>query len=70
MWRKGAGAEASLAANAFLFINHDDIPVAKVGLEGIYRAYCHAGGLHAVPALGEEDVVRPFSKTILHDLYS
>ena len=68
-WKR-TGAEALLAPDAFLFINRDYIAIAKVGLERICRAHGNTGWLHTVPALGEEDVVRPFSKTILHDLYS
>ncbi len=68
--RKRTGAETFLAPDAFLFINHYDVPVTKVRLERIYRTHGNTGGLHALSALGEENVIRPFSKTILYDLYS
>jgi hypothetical protein len=68
--RIGTGIDAFLAADTFFYINCRYIAGKQIPVQGSGWTNFEAGSIHALPALGYSQVIRPFFKRVLQYLDS
>jgi hypothetical protein len=69
-WSEGASSETEAAANAFLFVHYPHMAVLGICCQRTCGTYLHTGGIDALAALLDRQIIGEGGEGILYDLDS